>query len=92
MALNIAATVSSLEKLQYDDSDNLYIVKSRKDCMATMHNAVKNTVPLLISMSLLNISQNAEYMISSRVQLLIIETGSLEISKRFVFKVKTRAT
>ena len=92
VALNIAATVSSLEKLQYEDSDNLYIVKSRKDCMATMHNAVKNTVPLLISMSLLNISQNAEYMISSRVQLLIIVTGNFEMSKRFVFRINTRAT
>lgn len=92
VALNIAATVSCLEKSQYDDRDNLYIMKRRKDCMATMQNAVKNTVPLLISMSLLNISQNAEYMISSNVQLLIMETGSLEISKRFVFKVKTRAT
>ena len=28
VALNIAATVSSLEKLQYEDSDNLYIVKA----------------------------------------------------------------
>ena len=60
VALNIAATVSSFEKSQYLDCDTLYIIYNNNDCIPTIQKIVNINVPLLISISLLNISQNAE--------------------------------